>query len=201
MTEHSPAWIALAHILRPQGRKGEVLAELLTDFPERFETRKQVYLGPSGFDGEPAAARPAEVVAHWLPVGKNQGRIVLQFAGVDSITEAETLAGLDVLVPRKDRVALEDGAVYISELVGCTVYDSTLAIGVVKDVQFATTPDGTRRVEEAAPLLVLDAAGGDEVLVPFAKTFLVGVDAAAKRINMALPEGLVEVNRPDAKTN
>lgn len=195
MSTSSLSWIVLAHLLRPQGRKGELLAELLTDFPEKFEERKGVLLAPPGFDGERAATRPAEVVAHWLPVGKNEGRIVLQFAGVDSISAAEALAGMDVLVPREERVALEDGAVYISELVGCAVYDGMVPVGIVTDVQFATTPDGARRLEDAAPLLVVKTTNDDEVLVPFARAFLAAIDTAAKRIDMNLPEGLLDVNR------
>jgi 16S rRNA processing protein RimM len=200
MTERSPLWIVLAHLLRPQGRKGEVLAELLTDFPERFDERRQVFLAAPNFVGEAADARSAEVVGFWLPVGKNVGRIVLHFAGVDTISDAETLAGLDVIVPSEERVALDEESAYISELIGCTLYDGTTQVGVVADVQFATTPDGGRRLEEAAPLLAVKSVEGDEVLVPFAKAFLVAVDVGAKRIDMRLPEGLVEVNRqPDAR--
>lgn len=197
MSERLTSWTVLAHVLRPQGRKGEVLAELLTDFPEKFSERKQVYLAPGGFEGEPSAAREAVIVSHWLPVGKNEGRIVLQFAGVGSITEAEALAGLDVMVPSEERVKLADDAVYISELVGCTLYDRSTVVGVVTDVQFATTPDGARRLEEAAPLLVVTAPDGGEVLVPFAKAFLMHVDLRAKRVDMVLPDGLVDVNRQD----
>lgn len=195
MTESSTSWTVLARLLRPQGRKGEVLAELLTDFPEQFTERTRVLLGPAGFGGEATAARSMEVSSYWLPVGKNEGRIVLKFAGIDSISDAETVVGLDVMVPREERVALEDGAIYIDELVGCTLYDGPTAIGVVSDVQFAMTPDGARRMAEAAPLLAVTSEDGNEVLVPFAKAFLVGVDVADRRVNMVLPEGLIEVNR------
>jgi 16S rRNA processing protein RimM len=195
MTQTTPAWIVLAHLLRPQGRKGEVLAELFTDFPERFEELTRVYLAPSGFDGEESEARAMEVVAFWLPVGKNQGRVVLQLAGIETISDAEAVAGLDVLVPREERLPLEDDSVYISELIGCTVYDGPTAVGVVEDVQFATTADGARRLIDAAPLLEVKSPAGDEILIPFAKAFLVAVDTESKRIEMNLPEGLVEVNR------
>ncbi|MBB5344069.1 ribosome maturation factor RimM [Tunturibacter empetritectus] len=195
MTQTTPAWIVLAHLLRPQGRKGEVLAELLTDFPERFEEQRRVFLAASGFAGEESGARAMEVVAFWLPVGKNEGRIVLQFAGIDTISDAETVAGLDVIVPREERRPLDDDSVYISELIGCTVYDGATAVGVVEDVQFATTADGARRLTDAAPLLEITSLAGDEILIPFVKAFLVAVDTAAKRIEMKLPEGLIEVNR------
>jgi 16S rRNA processing protein RimM len=195
MTQNTPAWIVLAHLLRPQGRKGEVLAELFTDFPERFEDQRRVFLAAPGFDGEAAEARAAEVVAFWLPVGKNQGRVVLQFAGIDTISDAQSIAGQDVLVSREERLPLDDDSVYISELIGCTVYDGSLPVGVVDDVQFAMTADGARRLDDAAPLLAVTSPEGDEVLIPFAKAFLVAVDAEAKRIDMTLPEGLIEVNR------
>ena len=195
MTNSDPSWVVLAHLLRPQGRKGELLAELLTDFPERFEDRKQVFLAPEGFSGEASAARSAEVVSFWLPVGKNVGRIVLQFAGINSISEAEGLAGLDVMVPLEERQPLDAESVYITDLIGCTLYDGATPVGVIEDVQFPSTPDGSRKLEDAAPLLSVRANDGDEILVPFAKAFLIGVDTEAKRVDMALPVGLTDVNR------
>lgn len=201
MTKITPAWIVLAHLLRPQGRKGEMLAELFTDFPERFEESTRVFLAPSGFEGEEYEARPAEVVAFWLPVGKNQGRIVLQFAGVETISDAEAIAGLEVLVPREERLPLEDDSVYISELIGCTVYDGATAIGVVEDVQFTMTADGARRLTDAAPLLAVEALAGNEILIPFVKAFLVRVNTESKQIEMKLPEGLLEINRTSVEKN
>jgi 16S rRNA processing protein RimM len=188
-------WVVLAHLLRPQGRKGELLAELLTDFPERFKDSRRVFLAAPNFNGESSGAKEAEVSDFWLPVGKNQGRVVLKLAGIDSISAAEGLGGLDVIVPLEERVPLDDEANYISDLVGCTVYDGTTAVGIIEDVQFATSADGLRKLEEAAPMLVLKSAEGDEVLVPFAKDFLVGVNAKERRVEMRLPTGLLDVNR------
>lgn len=195
MMKCAPEWIVLAQLLRPQGRKGELLAELLTDFPERFEGQRRVFLAAPGFSGTASEARSAEVVAFWLPVGKNEGRIVLQFAGVDSISDAEAIAGQEVIVPEEERLPLDDESTYISELVGCTVYDGAAVVGVVEDVQFPTTPDGGRRLTDAAPLLAVRSLEGDEVLIPFAKAFLVSMKTEAKRIDMILPAGLVDVNR------
>ena len=201
MTESATGWIVLAHLLRPQGRKGEVLAELFTDFPDRFEEQKRVFLAPPGFHGKQEQVREAEVVAFWLPVGKNHGRIVLQFAEIHTITEAETLSGLEVIVPHEERQSLDDDSVYISELIGCTVYNGPMALGVVNDVQFAMTADGARRLEDVAPILAVTSLEGDEVLIPFAKAFLVEVDTGKKRIDMKLPEGLVDVNRAPTTGN
>ena len=93
------------------------------------------------------------------------------------------------------RLPLDDESVYISELVGCTIYDGAAIVGVVEDVQFPSTPDGGRRLTDAAPLLAVRSPEGDEVLIPFAKAFLVAMNTDAKRIDMILPVGLVEVNR------
>jgi 16S rRNA processing protein RimM len=197
--DSATSWIVLAHLLRPQGRKGELLAELLTDFPERFDEKKRVFLASPNFSGEEAQARAVEVISFWLPGGKNEGRIVLQFEGIDSITAAEGIAGLDVIVPQAERLPLDDESEYISDLIGCTVYDRSTAVGVIDDVQFPSTPDGGRRLAEAAPLLAVSSPDGAEILIPFAKAFLVGIDVKERRVDMKLPEGLIEVNR--ASTN
>jgi 16S rRNA processing protein RimM len=204
--ESVPQWIVLAHILRPQGRKGEVLADLFTDFPERFQTQPRVWLAPVGFAESTPNSRSsdsleqsAEVAAHWLPVGRNAGRVVLKFVGVDTIEQAEKLAGKEVIVPLAERIPLDADAAYISDLVGCTVFDRDVPIGSVKDVEFAMTPDGSRRLEDAAPLLTIASPDGQEVLVPFAKAYLLGLDTSAKTIRMALPEGLVDINHSQAQ--
>ena len=193
--EASPVWVVLAHLLRPQGRKGEILADLLTDFPERFNDHSRVYLAKPDFDGTPAEAHETQVIAHWLPTGKNQGRIVLQFAEINSISEAELWAGREVIIPLEERLPLDSEENYISDLIGCTVYDGSAAVGLIEDVHFPTTPDGSRRLEDAAPLLAVSSQEGNEILIPFVKAFLVRLDIQEKRLEMKLPTGLLEVNR------
>ncbi len=202
------AWTTLAHLLRPQGRKGEVLAQLLTDFPERFRDSPRVFLAKPDFAGTEAEARATRVTNHWLPVGKNHGRIVLAFEGIDSISLAETLEGLEVIIPSEERLELDEDAEYIDDLLDCTVYDNAAAIGQVIAVDFPTTPDGARRLPDAAPLLTLLTPGGDEVLVPYVQAFIVTIDTPAKRIDMKLPAGLLDINRgaapespPEAETD
>ena len=193
----SAGWVSLAHLLRPQGRKGEILAELFTDFPERFEDRTRVFLAKPDFAGSESEARAITVTNHWLPVGRNHGRIVLSFEGIDSINLAEQLGGLDVFIPATERVELEDDAEYISDLIGCIVYDNGQAVGTVTDVEFPTSPDGTRRLVEAAPLLSVLTEAGDEVLIPYVQSFLIELLPEQKRINMSLPVGLMDVNRSE----
>ena len=194
-------WTVLAHLLRPQGRKGELLAELLTDFPERFAGNARVFLARPGFTGPAEDARAVTVTGHWLPVGRNQGRIVLAFARIDSIERAEELASLDLMIPTEERVELEEDSEYISDLIDCIVYDGDAAVGRVAGVEFPATPDGNRRLQDAAPLLTVLTDTGEEVLIPYVQSFLISLDPENKRIVMKLPQGLVELNRsgaPDA---
>lgn len=182
------AWVTLAHLLRPQGRKGELLADLLTDFPERFAERQSVFLRSPG--GLPEAA---VVEAYWLPVGKNAGRVVLKFQDIDSIESAERLAGFHVVIPSDQRIELEEDREYIADLLDCTLVDGEHTIGIVEDVHFPTNATGSR-LAEAAPLLVVRSPRGDELLIPFARDWIETIDVPAKRIAMKLPDGLLEIN-------
>lgn len=179
----SEAWVWLARIRRPQGRKGEVFAEVLTDFPEKFADRRRLWLLSQGG----VAPRQAELRAYWL----HKGGVVLHFAGVDSITDAEALAGLLVAVPSAERAELPAGEVHIADLIGCTVVDvasgSPHVIGEVENVE---------RAPGTAPILIVRGPRG-EVLIPFAQSFLKKLDLDARRVEMALPEGLAELNDRD----
>lgn len=203
LTSPAPStdWVVLAQLLRPQGRKGELLAELLTDIPEQFEAQPHVFLAPANFTGtaEDPTLRRIEVASFFLPVGKNQGRIVLDLTGIDSIEQAEQLAGLELILPREELLPLEEDANYVTDLIGCAVYnrqaEQDTHIGTVADLQFALTPDGSRRLEDAAPLLEVTGLNGEELLIPYAKHFLLTLDVPAKKIVMQLPEGLLEINQ------
>ena len=87
-------WAILARLVRPQGRIGEVLADVLTDFPERFAERKRLFLVSSETSREPV--REVMLERHWL----HKGRVVLKLAGVDSISDAETLLKCEIQVPK-----------------------------------------------------------------------------------------------------
>lgn len=180
--DHSVEWAWLARIRRSQGRKGEVFADILTDFPEKFAERRRLWLLREG--SSPAAPREAELIAHWL----HKGGIVLHFAGVDSISAAEELAGLIVAIPREERAPLGEGEVYIGDLIGCTLVDvagpEPVSVGMIEDVDTTAGP---------APLLVIQGKSG-EVLIPFAKIYLRKLDLEARQVEMALPQGLVDLN-------
>jgi 16S rRNA processing protein RimM len=179
-------WVWLARIRRTQGRKGEVFAEILTDFPEKFAERRRLWLLAEG--AVVSSPRELTLVNHWL----HKGGVVLHFAGVDTISAAEELAGLVVAIPRAERAALGEDDVYIGDLIGCTLVDMAgaepIEIGIVKDVDLSAGP---------VAMLVVRASqhkASDEILIPFAKNYLRRVDVDAKRIEMVLPEGLAELN-------
>jgi len=169
-------FVTIARVLRPQGRKGEVAAALLTDFPERFASRKRLFL----LD-EKGGRHEVELEAHWF----HKDRVVLKFREVNSISDAETLAGCEVQVPRSERAVPEQGASYVSDLVGCAVFDSGREIGTVQAVQFGAGE---------APLLVVK--GAKEYLVPFAAEYLEKILPEHKRLEMKLPEGMLQLDAP-----
>ncbi|MGA8630921.1 MAG: ribosome maturation factor RimM [Terracidiphilus sp.] len=176
-------WVGLARIRRPQGRKGEVFADILTDFPEKFTDRRRLWL----ISADPPAGklpREVELIHHWL----HKGGIVLHFAAIDSISAAETLKGLTVAIPIADRAPLGDDEFYVGDLIGCTLVDvagpAPVNVGIIDDVDRAAGP---------TPLLVVRSAKC-EVLVPFAKSYLRKIDLDVKKVEMALADGLVDLN-------
>ena len=189
-------WTVLAQIVRAQGRRGEVIAELLTDFPELFASRSRLFLlPPRSAASLETEAREVQLEAHWLPQGKNAGRVVLKFSTIDSITDAEHLRDFSVVIPREERAPLQEDAQYIGDLIGCSLLDvangEERVVGVVESVE---------RPEGMAAMLVIRRSDGDELLVPFARAYLQRVDVAARRIEMSLPAGLTELNLPDSDT-
>jgi 16S rRNA processing protein RimM len=122
--ETSVEFITLARVIKTQGRRGEVASEVLSDIPGRFVVGMRLLaLGPS-------ADRRRELKLEDLWPHKSW--LVLKFAGVDSISEAETLVGCELQVPRSQRLELQAGWNYVSDLVGCRVFDHGQEIGQAK---------------------------------------------------------------------
>lgn len=199
----------VARVLRPRGNKGEVAVELLTDFPERLTTLKEIFLGRvsgEGFAGAFGAAEPAAmgVKSCWLSQN-HRGQGVIHFAGVESINEAEKFRGLDVLLPFEQRVTLPAGQYFVADLIGCAVFElkgesqSVMAsspcllatapelVGTVRDVQFPG--EGMR----GTPVLEVETVRG-ELLIPLAEEICRRIDVWARRIEVRLPEGLRDLN-------
>lgn len=199
--EPNRRWVQVARILRPRGNKGEVVAELLTDFPARFTNLNQIYLQKAG--GEP---KPLALQRFWVD-RNHPGMGVFHFAGCSTISDAEKLRGCEVLLPFEERVALPAGQYFVTDLIGCTVFalpaeetklaspacameEAPRVVGTVHDVFFpGESVAGT-------PLLQVETAGG-ELLVPLAEDICVGIDVGARRIDVRLPGGLDDLNSPE----
>jgi len=192
------AWVQVARIIRPRGNKGEVLAELFTDFPARLSSLLKIYL--RGAQEEP---RAIALQNFWVDRNHPEHGI-FHFEGCASIDDAEKLRGLDVLLPFADRVKLPAGKYFVSDLIGCSVFenpkvetklsspacameDAPRVLGTVRDVFFPG--EGMA----GTPLLQVQT-GTSELLVPLAEDICRRIDVAARRIDVTLPEGLRELN-------
>jgi 16S rRNA processing protein RimM len=167
-------------VVKTQGRRGEVAGEIYSDVPDRFA----VGMGLLALPREPGAVRRELEVEELWP---HKGLLVLKFTGVDSISEAETLVGCELQVPRSQRSELQAGWNYVSDLVGCSVLDQGREIGRIEDVEFGAGE---------APLLIVRDAASKLFEVPFAEAYLDSIDVERKQVRMKLPEGLLEVNAP-----
>ena len=174
--ETSGDFITLARVVKTEGRRGEVASEILSDVPGRFSVGMKLLALPK----EASLRRDLQVEDLW----PHKGLLVLKFTGVDSISDAEALVGCELQVPSIQRSELEQGWNYVSDLVGCTVFDHNREIGRIEDVQFGAG--------EAPLLIVRD--GAKRVEIPFAEAYLDSADVKAKQVRMKLPEGLLEVN-------
>ncbi len=177
------AFITIARLVKVQGRMGEVAAELYTDFPERFAQRRTLYAWNPGS----SERRELHLEEYW----PHKGGMVFKFEGVESIEDAEKLLRSEIQIPAEDRAELEPGAYYVSELLGCLVVEVSQGvgrdIGTVVDVNFGA---GT------APLLIVNNESGKEFMIPFVESFTKKLDLKGKRIEMQLPEGMLELDAP-----
>jgi len=166
--------VIIARAVRPRGLKGEIVAELLTDFPDRFEDVEELVLvSPKG---ERQAGRLEDF---WF----QNDRVVLKLAGYDDVEAAKELVGFELAVPESERVLLPEDHYYDWELEGCTVKVGDESIGKVASV----IKTG------GAEILVIVDEGGKERLIPFADSIVVEIDAAGKTIVVDPPEGLLDL--------
>ena len=168
--------MTLAVLGRTHANRGEITAVAMTAKPDRFQTLREAYLFPPSGD-----ARPVEIESVW----EHGDRLVLKFAGIDNISDAEVWHGAELRVPLSQRAPLEEGEFYQSDLIGCDVWDRNQGdrLGSVTAMQEFGGPSG-----------VLELDNG--LLIPFAKSICVHIDTASRRIDVVLPEGLRDLNRP-----
>lgn len=167
--------VAVARAVRTRGLRGELVADLLTDFPERFETTKRlIAVGPEG------ERTPLELEEHWF----QGGRVILKFAGYDSTETAGALIGSEFAVPEDERVELPEDEFYDWELAGCSVLTvEGEHVGTVREVL---------RTGGVEVLVIENTKGAREHLVPLAEEICVEIDVEKKLIRIDAPEGLLE---------
>jgi 16S rRNA processing protein RimM len=166
--------VVIARAVRPRGLKGEIVAELLTDFPERFEEIEELILVMPG--GE---RKVGHLESHWF----QNDRVVLKFAGYDDVEAAKTLVGFEFAVPESERVSLPSDHYYDWELEGCEVKVGEASIGKVQSV---IKTGGTE-------ILLIADENGKEQLVPLADSIVVAIDTEGKTIVVDPPEGLLDL--------
>lgn len=172
--------ISVARITKTRGLRGEVKAELLTDFPHRFTNMLDLWVQRP--EGQLLRVR---LENHWF----HQDRIILKFAGYDTIDQAAALVGSLVMVSENELVTLPEDTFFQFDLIGCQVRltDGATLGRVVEVVETGGTP-----------LLMVQHDSDSEYLIPFAKDICPHVDVAAKQIIVDPPEGLLELNQPPA---
>ena len=198
-------WIEAAQLLRPQGRRGELLSDAAIAL-DLFTPGRNFVLGASA-TAPVQPLRTMTLEAAWQPTGRNAGRLVLQLGGIGSISEAEAFLGKFLLLSATDLPALEKDTYRVRDLIGCTLLDSDQPVGTVTDLQFPISSDGRRLVDAPDLLVVQPLAQADTgahpaqqlakqapepVLVPFVLAWLLEVDLSGRRLRMQLPLGLFE---------
>jgi len=171
------AYVAVARIQTTHGRRGEVAADVLTDFPERFRPGMILQVTQGNLN------RNFRLEEAWF----HKRRVILKLQGVDTMTEAATLAGALVEVPRSERYPLPAGRLYVSDLIGSTVVEQDRVLGKVVDWEETG----------GVPLLKVQGAEG-EILIPYTPEICYSVDGEKKEIQVHTPEGLTELNRDAA---
>jgi 16S rRNA processing protein RimM len=176
-------FITLARVVKTQGRRGEVAAEIHSDVPDRFAVGMKL----QALGNVQTARRDLELEEFW----PHKGLLVLKFAGIDSISDAEALVGSELQVPKAERAQLDPGWMFVSDLIGSRFFDHGREVGRIADVQFGAGE---------APLLIVSGPGeSGEVAtfdVPFAEAYIEAIDAAKREVRMKLPEGMLEINAP-----
>jgi 16S rRNA processing protein RimM len=172
--------LLVGRIARRHGNRGQVIVNPETDFAEeRFTAGSRVFLGSDD--------RPRRIVS----VRFHQGRPVVELDGVESMTAAESLAGVEVRMPASEMAPLPPATFYHHDLVGCEVRTREgVSIGRVARI------DGPM---ERSCLVVNGGSG--EILIPMVANICVNVAPAAQLIEVVLPDGLLELNERPQRTS
>lgn len=167
-------FVTIAYIVKTRGIRGEVVADILTDIPGRFEELGRVRIWGEFHESW------EELESFWF----QKGRVILKFVGRDRPHEAEELVGCEVQLPEEERGELPDDYFYDSDLVGCLVFQGEDLLGEVTELL---------KVGGEATNLVVGTPEGREVMIPLVRAFVTGVDLSARRLQVDVPPGLLDL--------
>ena len=161
-------YLVVARVVSPHGIKGEVKAELVTDFPDRFASTKHVYLG--------AGHRRYRLEGSRL----HDGAVLLKLGGVNDRDEAEKLRGKTVEVPEGEAVDLPPEHYFWYQIIGLKVLaEDGRVLGTVEDILQTGAND----------VYVVRRPEG-ELLLPAIKQVVKSVDLQAGTMTVELMPGL-----------
>jgi len=180
-------WAVIARLGKTRGLRGEIYGE--GSWPaEKYAALPGIRLrhtdGSLAIGG--AQLKPASVASY-------RDGLIFRFEGIETIEAAEPLQWVEVVVPKEERPQIAEDEVYLADLIGCSVIHrrTGAVLGTVTGWQDA---GGPVLLEVAAE----GKAGGEPLLVPFARAICVEIDPAAKRVVVDPPEGLLELNQAES---
>jgi len=100
--------------------------------------------------------------------------LLLKFVGIDSPEEAKLWADFELWVPRNQAAPLDEGEVYLADLIGCSLVFAGEARGVVKGFLEGAS----------AVLLEVEKPDGAACVVPFMEVYLGNIDLTGRTIEL-----------------
>lgn len=178
-SNHQPDYLLLGEILRPHGVKGELKVRILTDYPERLAEIDAVFVGTGIDDSSPTQMAVGSFRFH-------QGYLLIKFKQIKDRTDAERYRGLFLMIDIEHAVPLEDGEIYLYQLIGLQVKtEDGQVLGIIDEV-----------LETGANDVYVVKKDGEKhpLLVPAHDETILEIDLEGEQVIMNLPDGLLPSN-------
>lgn len=166
-------FIVIGQIKNTHGIKGQIKVMPFTDFPERFRKMEKVWVEQRDGSTKEYEIEDVKYQKQW---------ILLKLSGVEDMTTAESMKGLQLVITRENVFPLPEDSYYIFDLVGCQVFEGQELLGPVKEV-----------IQTGSNDVYVVEYNNSELLIPALKWVVLSVDIENKRIEVALPKGLKEL--------
>lgn len=162
-----PVYLAIGKLQRTHGVKGELVLDVLTDFPQRIKVGRQVFIGNQHKEYVIASVRP------------NGNTLLVGFEGLIDCDQASIVRNQLVYIRTEDAQVLPEGEFYHHEIEGMSVFDETgKLIGLISEVLITGAND----------VYVVASDSGDEILIPAIKSVVISIDRKERKMVVRLPE-------------